>query len=676
MKYKILPWTKSEAKKILERRLKGAKEYRKMLLEPEWAMCRNSIFDDPDLYANLTSGLEAGDTEDFDLGSRIDVKYAFRNYRLVHSHMSANPPVATARPQSQDQEDRRAARAAGQVMRWFFSTEDMHDKNDLVNVDLLSTGTGISKVLLDKGEGDIVSFDKEKMEVELEGRIKLVKVPVDFIWIDPNAKTQDDVKYIFELVQMSISEIKSCMPNKVAMIRKSATTNKTYDPRSETMSGILGSGGETGASDNGIDTLYNLYHYYEVGLPENGMLGRYCMLTDDGTVISDLSISPCLSYPAPDLKERKKARQEGRTPERGVPKAYLPYQIITDIDMPDRVYGRSSLFYVVPAQNLMSNLDSAMAEAMKAHGVVRLLLPEGAQLGKDAVGNSSVEIIPIKNTGDGEIKFMQPAGLPAAMTELRANMKMGVDDMWGVNDNMFGQSEREQSGYQMQYAVNQGYLIRKRLFNKSVRFVRAQYMALMAHVIQHWSVPKALSVLGEESGSDVVELMGMDIFGGYEVDVEYGTHLPLDPMARRDDLIKYMPILEQAGVSKKSIASALKFADLEYVQSIGELSRDRAKEIIDYITVKHIQAEPTSKHEDHEGIVAYLLEYVNTADFKHLSDKIRALIDEHIDMRVQLAAQNAATAAPVPGGPGEATGPVPGMPPGPPPPPMIPPPPV
>lgn len=640
MAYKILPWSKSEAKKVLAQRLKAAKEYRKRSVEPEWAMCRNSIFDDPEMYNNIVSGLEGGDTEDFDLGSRIDVKYAFRNYRLVHSHMSANPPVATARPQSQDQEDRRAARAAGQVMRWFFSTEDMHDKNDLVNVDLLSTGTGVSKVTFDKSKGDIVNFDREKMEIELEGKIKLVKIPVDFIWIDPNAKTQDDVKYIFELVQLSMGEIKSAMPDKAAMIRKAATTNVVYDPRNDTMSSILG-GSSEGNSDSNADVLYNLYHYYEIGLPENGMLGRYCIITDDGTVISELSISPCLSYSAPDLKERKVARQEGRTPERGVPTAYLPYQLITDIDVPDRVYGRSSLFYVVPAQNLMSNLDSAMAEAMKAHGVVRLLLPEGAQLGKDAVGNSSVEIIPIKNTGDGEIKFMQPAGLPPAMTELRANMKMGVDDMWGVNDNMFGQSQREQSGYQMQYAVNQGFLIRKRLFNKSVRFVRAQYMALMAHVIQHWSVPKALAVLGEESGSDVVELMGMDIFGGYEVDVEYGTHLPLDPMTRRDELIKYQPLLEQAGVSKKSIASALKFGDLEYVQSIGELSRDRAKEIIDYITVEHMQKEPESKHQDHEGIVAYMLEYVNTADFKHLSDKVRALIDEHIDMRVQLAAQAA-----------------------------------
>jgi len=38
--------------------------------------------------------------------------------------------------------------------------------------------------------------------------------------------------------------------------------------------------------------------------------------------------------------------------------------------------------------------------------------------------------------------------------------------MAGVNDSMFGQQKREQSGFSMQYATNQGKMVRRRLFNK------------------------------------------------------------------------------------------------------------------------------------------------------------------------------------------------------------------
>jgi hypothetical protein len=167
----------------------------------------------------------------------------------------------------------------------------------------------------------------------------------------------------------------------------------------------------------------------------------------------------------------------------------------------------------------------------------------------------------------------------------------------------------------------------------------------MSLAIQHWDTPQCLAVLGQEQAYSVEEFANMDIYSGYEIDVEYGTHLPLDPMARRDELLKMMPIYQQVGVSNRSIASALRVDDLEYVESIGDLSRDRAQEIIDTIITKGIQVPAASKFQDHEGMLAYFLEYVNTADFDRLPQDRRLLIDDQINMRTQLAAGTRAAAS-------------------------------
>ena len=42
-----------------------------------------------------------------------------------------------------------------------------------------------------------------------------------------------------------------------------------------------------------------------------------------------------------------------------------------------------------------------------------------------------------------------------------------------VNESMFGQSSRETAGFTMQYATNQGNVIRRRLFNKYVLLTEA-----------------------------------------------------------------------------------------------------------------------------------------------------------------------------------------------------------
>lgn len=633
---RLVVWDdRRKVKALLSKRLKQAKAARRSKVEEEWRLARTTVFGPEFSDDSLTYEVQGVDTEDFDITDRIDIQYAFRNLRLIHSHMSSNPPVATARPQSSDTEDRRAASAAQHVMQWLLQAKDMHNTNDLAYLDCLSIGTGITYTGHDPNGGDPVRFHADTGEMEMEGTEEICRVPPDNFWPDSNARSDVDIHHTFEVRQFTEEECRSRWPDRWALIKRAAE----HKPSSKASMGMDGGASAvTGGTE--VEPLYDLYWYYEPGLPENGYLGRFAVHTEEGDLIEGPDINPNLAYPPPTVFERRRARAEGKTLERKPPTAYLPYQFVTDIDVPDRFWGRSALYYVAPAQRLMANIDSAMLEAVKAHGAARLVLPSGAKLSKDTIANTSLEVIQLEDDDAGEPHFIPPPGLPASMGELRGLVRQGVDDMWGVNENMFGQQSREQSAVNMQYAVNQGAMVRRRLFNKSIRFVRAQYKALLSLAIQHWATPKALAILGSEKAYDVEEFMNMDLYSGYEIDVEYGTHLPLDPLARRDELLKMLPLYQQMGISNRSLISAVGMADLDYVESIGDLSRDRAKEIIDQLMEKKMQVDIPSIFQDHEGVLAYLLEYVNTSAFVQSTPEERDLVNQHIELRRNAAAQS------------------------------------
>jgi hypothetical protein len=182
------------------------------------------------------------------------------------------------------------------------------------------------------------------------------------------------------------------------------------------------------------------------------------------------------------------------------------------------------------------------------------------------------------------------------------------------------------------------------------------YKGILALGVLHWDAEKALRVLGNEDAFDVMALKGIDIDGGFEIETEYGTSLPLDPTARREELLKYMPLYEKAGVPPRRLLANLRLAELETTQSLPELARNRMQEILDVMISEGRYIAPR-KFQDHEGMLAYLLEYVMLAPYQSLPDTAKALVEKHIEERRQLAASEAAPAPAAPGAPGLPTAP-------------------
>lgn len=656
MSVTVSVWNEDKTKQEVSKRYRNACKER-VGRESNWKRNERTIYSSSNLTSNIAgtnnhldySLSEALSTGIDQSNADVNVAYAFKNFRFIHAQMSANPPAVAMRPTSSDQDDHRKADAADRLVRWALRKYGLQEKQDLTNLNCLLYGTGFIKAVWDSTKGDIIGSDADTGEVQLEGDIRITVPSPWNIYIDPDARCWDEVQWVIEKIFIDYEEACHRWPDKKDILE----------------------GTRVKENENSIDgreselrhTRYNsvqLLEYWETGLPVNGFLGRKCITTTDGETVEECGPSPhrfrmagsVSKIESIDLPDEVKEALIAKIPEQ----ALLPFHMLSDIDVADTIYGMSSVEYVAQLQENLSRLDSSTLDSIQAAGVPRLILPESAEISDDSLSDSPWDVIKI--TGNQPPYWQAPAQMMPEMTATRQNYIQGINDVMGVNESMFGQQSREQAAAAMQYATNQGNMVRRRLFNKYVLQVEGLYKTILDLIRKHWTVNRTIKVLGKEKALESIDIKGADIDGGYDIIGEYGVTLSLDPISRREEILSLQPLFEKAGVPARTSMKMLKLNELESMFDALDLAENRQKEIFDAMIATGAYIAP-KKFRDHENMIAWALQYFMTQEFESLADELQALCEKHIEERIQLAAMEksggaAAATPPQPGPPGPA----------------------
>lgn len=628
---KIVPWTGETAERELKKRLSYAKTARKDV-ELEWKDAERILFGNEGAEASISfksrAEVDPLDWEATQQRKALSINYAFKNHRFLHAQLAANPPSVVPKPTSADPSDHQKANAADRLIRYALRGYKMQEKVDLASNNCLISGTSFIKTIQDSDAGDIMEVNQDTGEALMEGDISITVPSHWHIFPDPDATTPEEVKWIFELIYMSYEEACFKFPENQDLLKEIRIQEKDVDEN--TASNARHSAGPK------YDVV-PIYQYWEKGLVYNGLIGRYGYCTEQGKVLGKIGPNPHRFSRPKDKGIDAPDTNSPQMPE----KAELPYHIFTDIDVPGRLWGRSTMHYQGPLQDLYNQMLNVMIDTLEAHGVPRMILPAGTEIADGSITNTAWDIIKIDKDGNsGDPRFMEPMAMPPAFAQLLQLVSGGINDMAGVNDAMFGVQNREQSGFSMQYATNQGNMIRRRLFNKYVSFVESIYRAYLNLIRKHWTTGRIISVLGKEKAFDSVKIKGADIDGGYDLTVEYGASMSLDPTTRREEILTLMPLFEKAGVPAETLLRLMKLNDLDSIYDVAQLSADRQREIFEEMVARNLYIQPREK-QDHQQMLAYAYKYLMTSEFKYLKEEQKALIETHIGEREQLAASQA-----------------------------------
>lgn len=646
---KVQSWTPEEAKDILESRLKTDMQYREVNFEAGWKSNENLLFQpggnqgiQPTLsYSSLA---EVYQMQSAGYNSNIHMPRVAQNLRFLHSQMSANPPSVIPQPTSNEREDRRATEAASDLIKYGRKHYKLQEYVDLTNLSVLTYGTGFIKAFHDPHAGEVLNFNKETSEIQMAGDFKARPVLIWDIWFDKDAKCWDDVRYTFERHLMPLSKALSVWPEYEDMFVENIIDDQTHPSRI----GEVRPQGVVGAPEDLKNQLVEIFEYTEKGLAENGMAGRRCFHLKDGTIL-------------------------GKMEENPHPNARLPYGILTDIDVPGEVYGKTTVDYAIGLAKVVDTLDNMIFNNVELHGSIKLVVFNQAETNEDDYSDDPVDIITVNGTHAHAPYQLKPASVSGDIYNLRAQMLEGIDGIMGINEILQGQINRELSGFASQTAINAANMVRHRLFNKYTDLVEFVYETYLSSIRDNWKVKRMIKVIGKEDAPTVQYIEGADIKSGYILSVEYGADFSLDPAMRREEIMQAREILLDAGVSPRKIAQKLRYNEIDALFDAPEMARKRQIEIFEraidrYNKTGRVEIEPASRMRKafHLEMAEAALEFVMTNDFLTLDRELQEAIYNHIDEREQMAAQQAQPAQPaapgqppMPGGPAPAPGPAP-----------------
>jgi hypothetical protein len=604
----VQAWDNEKFKIELCKRLKQAKRYRQKF-EEQWKINERTLFNWNSRDANgvtLTEDntVSIDDVENSNDVTEMAVNYAWKFQRFILSQMSSNPPSVIARPTSPDDSDRQKADAADRIVRHGYHDKDVQELFDQSNLKCLTYGTGWTKGEWDPDAGDTFEFDEKEGELTMTGDINTYSPSTWNMWIDPDAKSWRTVRYVFERLEVPIDEAKFRWSDSIEEIERFAVKKS-----SESMSTI-----QDWAEHDGI---IEVYLYTERGMPINGMAGRMAACLEDGSIL-------------------------GKPTANKNPGAVLGYQMITDVDVPDQVYGKSFVEYIYKLQDLLNRLDTSFVDNVAAHNVVRMVLPEGCEVEDTSVSNSSWDWLKITgNSGNGPY-YAPAAQLMPDAHKLRENLVGAIMELAGVNDALQGNSSREVSGFSLQTMIDAANTVRRRLFNKYTLMVRDFWKNYLALARENWNEPRTIKVIGKEHALEAADFSGADINGGFDIICEYGVSLSLDPARRREEIMQLMPIFEKAGIPPKTVLSMLKLNEIESLYDRMQQAESRQREIFQEIIAKRQPVEVRDL-QDHAGMLDFAYSYVMSAEFKYLDSELQGLIEDHVHEREQKAKQAAVT---------------------------------
>ena len=661
MSIEVESWSPEERKKILRSRLNDARNSRKKK-EEKWAQAEVNMV--PILGMDAPQGIsipvQIQGADELEEIPEVGSNYLMKNIRFLQSQMSSNPPTCSPKPTSYDPADRDAADAAERVCRWALRNYEIHEEVDMRNLQTLTYGTGFTKKIWDYDAGEFLDDEEANAETndakfQMEGDFCLSVPNIWDMYLDADARNWKTVRFVFEKIRIPWTEAAAKWPTKLEELSKARRKNTSESPNNPNSNEEL-------RSYHQKRTVYDvveLFEYWEKGLPSNGYVGRYTLITEDGSEIEELRINPEAYRPIGATRaELITAVKEDRVPQS---RAVLPYDILTDLDDADSPWGESVVDYAGPLQEQLNRVDSALLQTADANGCARMTLHESSEIARDSITNSRYDIV--KYSGTMPPDLMAPAPMSPVLSHLRQQLKADIDELMGVNESMFGQQSREQSGFSQTYSVNQGNMTRQRLFNKFVRNTERLYNRILLIAANKWKTKRIIQVIGDENNIETDAFRGADIAYGYDVRCEFSSALSLDPQTRRAELLQTQDLLKEAGVSPKKILDMMKMSELGNALDDGKLATNRMKTYFKRIERTSLQQKPRTK-ENHADMLEWAFTYVMTTAFDILPENIKVLIEEHITLREDLIKEKLAEEgqAGAPEAPGEEMA----LPPGPP----------
>lgn len=599
-KLKVIKW---DNKKASEKMLELIDEFTKFQSSMSPNRRLNEDIYTSNFYNNSVSNLgfkytTSGMKEEFsDWLTEAKFNHTFTFIRLLHSMMISNEPIATASPVTNSDESREAASASDRLIRW---GKDKYKTKNYIDNWILHTliyGLGCIRIDFNSTLGDLIEVEVEEGNVTYNGDIETRNVLPDNYMLRSTTTDLNDVFGYIERIFVDKEEAEAMFPEFAGKFTVNENLNQTNVLTGEVMP---------------LKNKVVFYEYYEKATPFNARLGRYILCTEQGEILK-LTDNP-----------QKNKR--------------LPIALLPDIIVPNRLYPLSIIDYLKDPQKQLNDLMSRVLENVKLYSKIFMLIDRGAKVNEDALVDSPLVPIEYQSSDGGRPPTpMNPASLPAFVFKSYDMIVDMMQHLSGIRDFSRGVMAKNVSGFATNLMIESDNKVHIQLHERYKAGVKTVYELMLDLFYQHIDDGTLISIVGQEDEIDVMSFKQEMLEGGYQIQVDYGTSLPVDPVGRRQAIRELIEFSRGLGVNIDPVKTMdlLKLGDLMGAYDIPKAARKRQREEIKEMSSSEQYVPVNYSTDDHVLHYTEIFMFFQSKEYYVLPESAKIQLKKHADMHLK-----------------------------------------
>ena len=528
------------------------------------------------------------------------------------ARLCKTPPRYDVRPESNDDDDKEAARLSLQVLTYIWEIQRVNAKRIPLYMWVQQAGHAwiktswdptLGKPMVDPSTGERTRTNEGDVSIEVVSPLE--------VFPDPQAKSAEDIQKtkLFHAKVRKLDYFKQRYPEKGKLVKSEDTwlLSLQYDQRINAMNTQGGGDGNKSPKDSAIEIV------------------KYCAPTEE--------------YP----NGRQVTVANGIVLEdKELPIGEIPFAKFDDICIGGKFYAESVITHLRPLQDHYNLILKKRAEWVRKLLAGKYIAPRGSNLSQEALNDQSGEVVEYKPMpsapGGGQPTPMQVPNIPQyAYTEEEA-LKEQFNDVSGISEISRGTLPSASIP-----AIGMQLLIEQDDSRIGVETEQHEYAwadvgrYILKYVQKYYVMPRKLKLAGKNLEYTVKEFEGKDLRNSHDVIVIRGSTLPGSKTLRRQEVLNTYErgLLGDPNDPKvrEKVLSSLEFGDTAELWLDFGLDMAQIKRGIE----KMEQEIPVDidKLDNHGLWIQELNRYRKTEKYTLMSQGSQALLQATIDAHTQ-----------------------------------------
>lgn len=561
--------------------------------------------------------------------SRIHVNKLLPTIQNRLAKLCKNPPKYDVRPESNDVEDKEAARLSLQVLSTMWEKLGLDQKRLVLYMWVQQCGHAWGKVSWDPSLGNPVVDPMRDEVMGFEGDVRFeVAAPFE-VFPNPLAKSEEEVlsSWLIQAKVRRLEYFKLTYPEKGHLVKSEDAwlLSAQYEQRINSMNSRGPAQG--GMTDQMKDSAIELVKYE--ARSKKHPRGRM-MVVANGILLED----------------------------KPLPVGVIPFRQFTDTIIGGKLYAEAILTHLRPLQDMYNENERRIAAWVSKFLAGKYSAPRGSGLAQEALHDGESEVVyydPVPNAPSG-VQALQVPQIPQWAFNYRQNLNEEIGEISGISEVSKGQLPAAgipAVGMQMLVEADD---TRIGVVTEGHEHAWAGIgQLILKYVEAYWDTPRKIKLAGRSMAYTVKEVSGSMLRGNTDVFVIRGSTLPGSKTLKRQEVLNAWqqgllgPQQDPRVIEK--VLGMMEFGDTQDIWRDYGLDMHQIRRGIDMME----QGQPTitDQRDNHALWMQELNRYRKEEKWDTLGPEIQGLFDqafeEHLQALLSLAQNQQQPMPPDPG---------------------------